>query len=65
MNSYERTTRGIVNKDFSGMRKVVARFNFYCNLTGNRPQSLTGHITTVSCKFTKYQLKQRNKTRKL
>lgn len=26
------------------MRSVVARFNFSCNLIGNRPQSLTGHI---------------------
>jgi tetratricopeptide (TPR) repeat protein len=34
----------IANKGFSGMRRVVARFNFSCNLIGNRPQSLTGHI---------------------
>src|SRR5690606_8867559 len=26
------------------MRRFVARFNFSCNLTGNRPQTLTGHI---------------------
>jgi len=26
------------------MRKVVTRFNFSCNLIGNRQQSLTGHI---------------------
>jgi len=36
-------TRGIANKGFSGMRRVVARFNFSCILIGNRPQSLTGH----------------------
>jgi len=42
------STRGIANKDFRGMRRVVARFNFSCNLTGNRPQSLTGHTATVS-----------------
>ena len=34
---------GIANKGFSGMRRVVARFNFSCNLIGNRPQSLTVH----------------------
>jgi len=44
---HDRTTRGIANKGFSGMRKVVVRFNFSCNLTGNRPQSLTGHTATV------------------
>lgn len=42
-NNGQRTTRGIANKGFSGMRKVVARFNFSCNLIGNRPQTLTGH----------------------
>ncbi len=26
------------------MRRFVARFNFSCNLIGNRPQSLTGYI---------------------
>jgi hypothetical protein len=41
-------TRGIANKGFSGMRKVVARFNISCNLIGNRPHSLTGHTATVS-----------------
>jgi len=29
------------HKGFRGMRKVVARFNFLCNLTENHPQSLT------------------------
>jgi hypothetical protein len=29
------------------MRRFVARFNFSCNLIGNRPQSLTGHTATV------------------
>lgn len=37
-------THNIANKGFSGMRRGVARFNFSCILTGNRPQSLTGHI---------------------
>jgi len=37
------STSGIANKGFSGMRRVVARFNFSCILIGNRPQSLTGH----------------------
>jgi hypothetical protein len=41
-------TRGIANKGFRGMRRVVARFNISCNLTGNRPQSLTGHTANVS-----------------
>jgi hypothetical protein len=40
----EGTTHNIANKGFSGMRRVVARFNFSCNLIENRPQSLTGHI---------------------
>ena len=44
LNNAQHTTRGIANKGFSGMRRVVARFNFSCNLIGNRPQSLTGHI---------------------
>lgn len=30
-------TRGIANKGFRGMRRVVARFNFLCNLTGESP----------------------------
>jgi hypothetical protein len=30
-------TCGIANKGFRGMRRVVARFNFSYNLTGNRP----------------------------
>ena len=37
-------THNIANKGFSGMRRVVAHFNFLCNLIENRPQSLTGHI---------------------
>ena len=41
-------THNIANKGFSGMRKFVARFNFLCNLIGNRPQSLTGHTANVS-----------------
>ncbi len=43
IKKHETLTRGIANKGFRGMRRVVARFNFLCNLTGNRPQSLTGH----------------------
>jgi hypothetical protein len=43
LKKHERITSGIANKGFSGMRSFVARFNFSCNLTGNRPQSLTGH----------------------
>jgi hypothetical protein len=37
-------THNIANKGFSGIRRFVARLNFSCTLTGNRPQSLTGHI---------------------
>ena len=33
----------VPNKGFSGMRRVVARFNFSCTLIGKRTQSLTGH----------------------
>jgi hypothetical protein len=46
-------TRGIANKGFKGMRMVVARFNFSCNLTGNRLQSLTGHAINVTCNLKK------------
>jgi hypothetical protein len=45
---HERTTRGIVNKGFNGMQRVVPRFNFSCALIGNRPHSLTGY-TANSC----------------
>ena len=31
------TTRGIANKGFSGMRKVVARLKVRCNLIGDSP----------------------------
>ena len=30
------------------MRRVVARSNFSCNLTGNRPPSLTDHTANVN-----------------
>ena len=30
------------------MRRGLARFNASCNLIGNRPQSLTGHIVNVT-----------------
>lgn len=50
----ERTTRGITNKGFSGLRKVVARFNFSCTLTGNRPQSLIGNTAAVMGKAKTY-----------
>jgi len=52
-NKAQQPTRGIANKGFSGMRRVVVRFNFSWNLTGNRPQSLTGHTATVMGKFKK------------
>ena len=45
--------------------KVVARFNFMCNLTGNRPQSATFHTATVmphSKKTTVQQTNDRNMT---
>ena len=35
--SHIRTTRVIANKGFSGLRKVVARFNISCTLIDNRP----------------------------
>jgi len=44
-------TRGIANKGFSSIRRVLARFNFSCSLTGNHPQSLTGHTTNVVSHF--------------
>jgi hypothetical protein len=47
MNKKRATTRGIANKGFRGMRRVAARFNFSCNLTGNHPQSLTCHTANV------------------
>jgi hypothetical protein len=34
-------TKAKCNKGFSGLRRFVARLNFSCNLTENRPQSLT------------------------
>lgn len=37
-------THNIANMGFSGIQRGVARFNFSCNLIGNSPQSLTGHI---------------------
>ena len=43
MKENQAVTRGIANKGFSGMRRFEAHFNFSCKLTGNRPQSLTGH----------------------
>ncbi len=30
-------TRGIANKGFSGIGRVIARFSFSCTLIGNRP----------------------------
>ncbi len=41
---HEKLTKVICNKGFRGMRMVLARFNFSCNLIGNRPQSPTLHI---------------------
>jgi len=43
MNSYERTTSGIANKGFRGMRRVAARFYICCNLTGNHPETATAY----------------------
>ncbi len=40
---HERTTSGIANKGFSGLRRFVLRFKLSCTMIGNRPQSLTGH----------------------
>jgi hypothetical protein len=31
------TTRGIANKGFSDMRRVVARFSFWCTLIDDSP----------------------------
>ena len=44
-------TCSIANKGFSGMQRVVARFNFSGNLIGNRTQSLTGHTFNVFYDF--------------
>jgi hypothetical protein len=41
---YPHTTHNIAHKGFSGMLRFVARFMFSCNLTGNHPQSLAGHV---------------------
>ena len=60
-NKAQPITRGIANKGFSGMRRVVARFNFSCNLIGNHPQSLTGHTANVSCKFKSHRKLPNNK----
>ena len=38
MKETQQVTRGIANKGFSGMRRVVARFNFSCNLIGIKPE---------------------------
>jgi len=42
-NETQPITSGIANKGFRGMQRVLARFNFSCNLIVNCPQSLTGH----------------------
>lgn len=54
------TTHNIANKGFSGMRRFVARFKVLCTLIGNRPQSLTGHIVTVSGQHKKSHIVQYN-----
>jgi hypothetical protein len=46
-NKAQLPTRGIANKGFGGMRRVVTRSNFSCNLTGIRLQSLTGRTANV------------------
>ena len=48
---HERTTSGIANKGFSGMRRFIARFNFSFILIGYRPQSLTGHTANRYVQF--------------
>jgi hypothetical protein len=53
LNKNDRTTHNIAKKGFRGMRRVVARFNFSCNLIGNLTQSLSGHIVNVMGKFKK------------
>lgn len=53
MNNHQRTTCGIANKGFNGMRKGIARFNISCYLTGNRPQSLTCHTANVMWHYKK------------
>jgi len=50
-------THNIAKKGFCGMRRVVTRFNFSCNLIGNRPQSLSGHIVNRWQQAKKAQLK--------
>jgi hypothetical protein len=49
----------IAKKGSSGMRKVVARFNFSFNLIGNWPQSLTGHIVNVMAHYKKNKARLR------
>jgi hypothetical protein len=49
----QQVTRGIANKGFGGMRRVVTRFNFSRNLIGNHQQSLTGHTANVRGKHEK------------
>jgi len=46
----------MANKDFSGMRRVVARFNFSCNLTGNRNPLLTIPPSVIHYKRAKENL---------
>jgi len=53
MNKKLHTTHNIANKGFSGLRRYVARFKVSCNLIGNRPQSLTGHIVNVARNYKK------------
>lgn len=43
-NKAQLLTHSIINMGFSGIHKVVARLNFSCSLSGNRPQSLVVHI---------------------
>lgn len=42
-NKAQPTTRGIANKGFSGMRRLVIHFNFSLILIENCTQSLSGH----------------------
>ncbi len=51
------TTHNIANTGFRGMRMFVSRKKGRCNLTGNRPQSATFHICTVSPNITPHYLR--------
>jgi hypothetical protein len=45
---------------FNGMRRVVARFNFSCNLTETHPQPLNVHIVKHVQAKKKYKNNEKN-----